>query len=266
MGSGLLQKANLLNKEKGLAFSNFIHKYYNLKFAVFTKQTNFYFITNSLGFDGLSILSSYSTADFWDGLIPGKNTVVNFSGSDGSLNKMLQFFSFSMKDKVNEVSVYKTDDKIILLCNEKISNNFIHDISLLDETITSFDQTRINAEITTGCNVYKYALSYIDAVTSLVNEKANTSEYTDLFKNALLKEISNRLTNYFYSPNCTITTSNNVNNIVLFSKENINDDLLLHHLKLCLQDVVENYSNLISLEFLGQAQTFNEIQDFLKVE
>lgn len=265
MGSGLLQKANLLNKEKGLAFSNFIQKYNKLTFAVFEKKDNYFFITTSLGFDGLSLLSSYSTIDFWDGLITSKNTVINFSNSDGTINKLLQFFSFSMKDKVTSVSIYKTDDNILLVCNDTISSSFIHDFTLLDYSIQDFDFSKINSDCSSQYKVNKYSLSYIDAVNSYVNEKANGKIYADLFKTALLNEISNRITNYFSFPNAAFAKSASTNNIVIFTKENFDENLLLAHLKLNLKDVIENCVEQLSIDFQGNAQTFTEIKDFFKV-
>lgn len=267
MGSGLLKKANLLNQEKGLAFSSFIQKYSKKTFALFTKTNNFYFIKTSLRFDGLSILSSYSTSDFWNGLIPGKNKVYNFIQNDNSLNKMLQFFSFNMKEKISMVSIYAMNDMIILLCNEEITDDFIHDISLLNADNKEFDLSRINQDYVSKYSVLKYKLNYLEAVESYVELKTKKQrEISEIFKNALLSEISNRLNNYFYAPNLTITTKVFNNNIIIFSEEKVNAELLLNHLILNLRDVIENCAELIEVEYIGKAETYNEIKDFLKVE
>ena len=91
---GLLTKANTLDKEKGMAFSDFVKKY-KLKFcAVFEKNDNNFLIKNSIGFDGVSILSSLSTQDYWNGICSNFNELNIFSDDNRTLFPLLQLFSF----------------------------------------------------------------------------------------------------------------------------------------------------------------------------
>lgn len=235
MGSGLLQKANLLSQEKGLAFSNFVKKYNNLTFAIFTKQDNFYFISNSLGFDGESILASYSTIDFWEGLIPIKNMVYNFSNDDNTLNKMLQFFSFEMKEKIAKVSIYFSQDKIIFLCNKELTQEFIHDVNFIN-----FENAYTQKE-----NTYK--LKYLEAVNAYILEKAKyKSSIHTIYRQALNHEIENRLILFFAASEYSIKIDND--SVSYISSDNpIDSKLLLSHLIFNLKDVITNKAQLIEL-------------------
>lgn len=264
MGSGLLKKANLLNQQKGLAFSTFIQKYSKKVFSILTKQNNFYFTTYSNGFDGDSILASYSTLDFWNGLISEKNKVVNFTEEDNSLGKLLQFFSFEMKDQIKNVSVYFTDSKIILLCNGIISDQFIQDFVFLEWT-ENFDFTSINQSYIEKFTVNKYLIDYSTAIKEYSLSK-NKPDLSVLLEQALVKEIHNRLCRYFNSPNCTVLTKESKDKVIIFSNNKLEDDLLLKHLILNLKEVIGKYSNNISITFENEANTFEEIKEFLKVE
>lgn len=266
MGSGLLKKANLLTQEKGLAFSDFLKKYNDSVFAIFSKIDNFYFITNSIGFDGLSILSSYSTKDFWNGLIPNKNKIYNFDDDENSLNKLLQFFSFEMKDKISSISVYSTDTKIFMLCNIPLTNEFIHDISFINDD-NSFDISNINNSFVSEYEVNKYSIDYSEAVESYAMQKTeNKPDLCEHLKNALFNEISNRLVLFFNSPNYSARVNETINNFIIFSKNKYEDNLLLNHIILNLKDVIEDCSQLITLSYCGKAETYSEIQEFFKVE
>lgn len=264
MGSGLLKKANLLNQQKGLAFSTFIQKYSKKVFTILSKQNGFYFTTYSNGFDGDSILASYSTFDFWNGLIQEKSKVINFTEEDGSLGKLLQFFSFEMKDSIKSVSVYFTDSKIILLCNGVISDQFIQDYLFL-ETTENFDFNSINQSYIEKFTVNEYLINYLYAVHNYVKSK-NKPELSELLQKAILKEINNRLSIYFSSPNCSILTKENNNKVVIFSNNKLEDELLLKHLILNLKDVIGSFADSITISFEKEAKTFDEIKEFLKVE
>lgn len=236
MGSGLLKKANLLSQEKGLAFSNFIQKYSKSVFAIFTKQDNFYFISNSLGFDGESILASYSTIDFWEGLIPEKNRIFNFSNDDDTLNKMLQFFSFEMKEIITKVSIYFAQDKIIFLCNEELTYDFIHDVNFL-----SFENEKAPSKEN------EYTLNLLPALDAYILEKAKyKASIHAVFRQALRREITNRLILFFNSSEFSINIDDN--SIAVLSSDNkIEEKLLLSHLMYNLQEVIGNKSELIEL-------------------
>ena len=101
---GLLSKANLVDLNTRLAFSDFIINN-NIKFfAIFEKLNQDYLIKNSLGFDGNSIFESISTVDFWNGICKENKSIYNFNSLE-STNPLLQFFSIKIKDDIKSVSV-----------------------------------------------------------------------------------------------------------------------------------------------------------------
>ena len=104
---GLLSMASHLdeNQKQGLAFSDFVLKYNYKTCSLLEKKSNNYIITNSIGFDGESLIASYSTVDFWNGICQNSNSIINLSQSNNSHAPLLQLFSLNMKDYVKDFSV-----------------------------------------------------------------------------------------------------------------------------------------------------------------
>lgn len=267
MGSGLLNKANLLSqqKDKGLAFSNFIQKYSKKVFAILSKQNNFYFAENSHGFDGDSLFASYSTLDFWDGIIPEQNKVFDFTQNDNSLNTVVQLFSFNMKNDVNSVSIYSTGEKILILFNGTISDGFIRDFKQINYSCDSFDFNSINQSYLEKYSAEKYTVKYTDAVNNFITEK-NKPELSNLLSNALYNEIAGMFICNFHSPNCTVRTKNNDSKIVIFAEEKMEEELLQTHIQLSMKDIIGKYAKEVTVSYEGKAESFEELKEFLKVD
>lgn len=135
---GLLSKANLFEntKPEGLAFSNFIINNNIKQFALFEKINNQFIITNSLGFDYKSIISSESTIDFWNGAV-----------NNSDLNTFKQFFSPELSEKIRTVKIFQiSQDKIFMLCNQELSEKIKSELSNISiaTTFTSenFDSSK----------------------------------------------------------------------------------------------------------------------------
>ena len=101
-GFQLLQK-NQIEITQGLAFSDFINKHSLKSCAVLDQNNSYYYVKHSIGFDALSIISSVSTADFWDGICRESQTVYTFS--EKSLSPLLQLFSENLKYNLQELFI-----------------------------------------------------------------------------------------------------------------------------------------------------------------
>lgn len=262
---GLLSKANLLGQTKSLAFSYLINKY-NLKlFSIFENCEGNYFISNSLGFDGTSILNSVSTNDFWNGICKESEKIYTFTASD-SANPLLQFFSFKIKDLIESVSVVKINNSIIMICNNSITNTFIDDykkvsFNELDKNINS-----LNSLITQKSLLYKLSINFEEAIdTYLATKLKNKDLYSELW-NSVSNELINRITYLYNNENASLKISNSVLKTIFICDTHTSKEILINHLILNLKEVLENSAEIINVEFVGNAESFKDIQDFLKAE
>ena len=162
---GLLSKANLLDQNNGLAFSTFISKYNINFFAIFEQRNNYYEIVNSLGFDGSSILSSSSTTDFWDGIVNEDDKLFRFS-VDNVSNPLIQFFSFKILDNVHNITVFKTNGKIVLICNNTLTETVINDFKRVDSSIVDSNLNKLNSFINKDSYLYKVEFDFQEAIES----------------------------------------------------------------------------------------------------
>ena len=132
--SGLLQRASLLSANKGLAFNSFIQNNKFTLLGIFTQYNTFYYISESIGFNGKSILKSFSTLDFWDGTIPEENKIYRFSLDDNNIYPFLQFFSEEVQEILSSLNIIKKDDKVYILGNEDFSENTVKELTKLTES------------------------------------------------------------------------------------------------------------------------------------
>ncbi|MCR5187386.1 MAG: hypothetical protein K6C97_00515 [Treponema sp.] len=262
---GLLTKANLIDLNQRLAFSDFILKYKIKTFAIFTKKDNSFFVSNSLGLDGKSILESISTEDFWKGSCKNLNTVYNFNNSQKD-NPLLQFFSFKIIDDIKSVSVVRKEDSIFLLGNQEITNDILADYSNLDFNTPLLDITKLNHLINHNSIFYKLEIDFDEAIQTYIYTKLNNKEYADDFSLSLFNELSNRIIFAYNSPDTSVKAFDNKIKSVFISNQPISKELLTNHLILNYTSVIDNAAEVINIEYCGMAETFNEIKDFLKVE
>ena len=105
---GLLKRSeSILNNIHELDFFNFITKYKISSCALFHKSGDYYFIDNSIGFDGSSIITSFSSKSFWDGTISENNKLLAFCKKDNSISPFYQFLSEDLKEKTDIIYILK---------------------------------------------------------------------------------------------------------------------------------------------------------------
>ncbi|MBC6713713.1 hypothetical protein [Treponema sp. Marseille-Q3903] len=263
---GLLTKASLLELEDGLSFFELISKHSLKICAVFDKVCDKYFISDSIGFDFDSIISSFSTVDFWNGICPKTEMIYSFSADENSISPFLQFFSFEIKDDITSVSVYKNkcDDKIIVCCNKKLD----------DKIISDFQQTLKNSSKNIllpqknqpNHSFFMFKIHLSEAVNNFINQKFSShDDIKTLAKKALENEIKNRLSCFFEKPG--ISVENNKNILAVFSlQSDFPSTLLISHIVENYKDVSATLAKSLKIDFIGKTDSFDEVSAFLKVE
>ncbi|MCQ2575480.1 MAG: hypothetical protein MJ162_01975, partial [Treponema sp.] len=91
-----------------ISFFSFTKKYGLNCCCSFSKKANHFYITNSIGFDGDSILKSYSTDDFWNGAILPEDRIITYTQADTNLNSFKQFFSDTLLFDLESLTILKT--------------------------------------------------------------------------------------------------------------------------------------------------------------
>lgn len=267
--SGLLQKSILLSSKKlnyqyisdlGIDF-----------YAFFEKSDNHYIISNSYGLDSATIFASYSTVDFWNGSIIHKNQWNYFSEKESTISQFYQFFSFDLKDKIKAVAVYFSDDDTIIMLgssNESftpLSEDFYQQLT---EFFSTEKKTLSAKEIQKPekINVYKMIIDIEECVDNILSENLSEKDKLSLFRNSICHEIQNRIAAMFTKPNWCTHKSPVISNIVLFSKSELNDEILLNHIIYTFSTFAQENSQLINIHLLGKALSYAEILEFLQAE
>ena len=262
---GLLSKANLVDLNTRLAFSDFIINN-NIKFfAIFEKLNQDYLIKNSLGFDGNSIFESISTVDFWNGICKENKSIYNFNSLE-STNPLLQFFSIKIKDDIKSVSVCKCDNNILMLCNQEITNSILEDFSNLDFEEKLTDISKLENLIAENSNIYNIELDFDEAIQTFIYTNLNKKEYSKKLSESLFNELSNRIFFQFNIPDASVKLFDNKIKTVFISNYKIARELLINHLILNYKEVVDNAAEVINIDLSDQAKSYSDIKEFLKVE
>lgn len=215
-------------------------------FAVLEIINNHYFITNSFGYDVKSIYSSYSTVDFWNGLIKETNKIYNFNYENNSITHLFQFFSGDLIESIKQILVYKTEtNKIYIFCLKKTSNKLLQIQNQIKNLNLSFNLSVSKIE-TTNSN---FTLEIQNTILEIVSENIRNKFYLkNSFFNAIKAELVNRL-NFYFSNNSKISL-NNDNKIEITANINNKDfDLLEFHINENLKDILG--ANWLKLSVIG---------------
>ena len=267
LNMGLLSRASTLDKKEkiqGLAFSDFIIKHSLKICALLEKKESDYFVKNSIGFDGNSIISAISTADFWNGICPVSKKIYSFTNQD-EINPLLQLFSLNIKDNIKNLYIYKNAKSQILLSTEIITNKIADDIELLDNSFHICTISNLNSLIQDNSVVLKFNIDYSEAVESFITAKMKSDiKNKSYIQSALLNEIYNRFICYYNSPDSTVLSGINTLKTVIITDKTYSIELIANHLILNIKDLLEHYAELIIIDFSGTAESCAETQAFLQ--
>jgi len=237
---GLLKRSEcILNNIQGLDFFNFILKYNFSNAALFRKNGDYYYIENSLGFDGVSIITSFSSKAFWDGTISEENVILTYSKKDNSISPFYQFLSEELKENTNVIYIIKTDKKILFVCeseeNPKIkSTQFLKDFYLISQ---NYQKSSSNESEGLKLNLHKALDKYI------ISQNIFSYNYQAFYK-SLRNTIYNYLCLFFKYKN--IFTSEDNIKIITRDYHDIPAEMLKKHILLNLNEIIGEYTQFIS--------------------
>lgn len=261
---GLIAKAGSLEPSTGLAFSDFVNKY-KLRFcAVFEKDKNAFYIKNSIGFDGSSIISSCSTADFWDGICSSIKELNIFARENGTLKPLLQLFSFAQKDDIAAVSIFRlSQTKILMVCNQSFPKECTADLDCLEDKRNPIRLGTINHLITSKSKVIKMQIDFKDAADSFVQAQVIDRQRAEIFRKSVYNEISNRFLCFFAKHVSFCPNEHTVRAIFVVTRD-LTKEHLINHIILNLSGVIGRYAEKISCDISGSAVSIPEIKEFLQ--
>ncbi len=264
---GLLSKASNLdnNTSQVLAFSDFINNHSLKLCALLNKNGSNYVVTNSIGFDAASIISAASTTDFWDGICKASGQIYNYSGADK--NTLLQLFSFNLKDSISELSVYKSSSSKILLCSGKLSQEAADDFENISDEPHSINVQTLNPLLKRASVFLLFDIDFQEALSSYdhENNKNNLLSF-ELFEKAISKEIYNRFAcNYSISDTTILNNSHSIKTILVTDKT-YSLELITNHIILNLRDLLDNFAELLQIDYKGTAASCEQIEEFLQAE
>lgn len=266
---GLLSIASHLdeNPKQGLAFSDFILKH-NFKIAALLEKTdNDYLITNSIGFDGESIISACSTSDFWDGICPEYGKLYEFSHNDNSISPLLQLFSLNLKDAVKDICICRSsENKILLVINSKISDDFLQDINLLDSTRHKCDTDTLNKFFKDSSVLETFQINLCEAVESFLLSSKVKSDFSEALQKAIFNEFYNRFISSYNNKDASACPEEGVINTVFIMDRAYSTELIFNHLVLNFREVLGSFADLTKINNLGKVQSYKDIADFLQAD
>lgn len=268
----LLKKYVKESAENRLDFFEFTKKY-NLNIcAILEMYKDSFVVSECIGFDGLTIISTLSTPDFWNGTIPSKNQWYKFSTSDNTITPFYQFLSFELKEKIENIYIYfSTNNKILVLCSDEeidLSDDtyLLNDFNLLitKDSCQEIDNTKIEIGIDT--TITKYSIEFEKAVRTFLALNLKNLEMMEYFNKIFYQTIWYSFNKYFNRHYYIYQTSLTKLNFISLTKTEISDSLFLEHIKKNLKLILEDEVNLINLHNLGKASSYSEIAAFLKAE
>lgn len=266
---GLLSKTISLANSNKIDFKQFTKKYNISLCAVFSKINNDYIITDSIGFDGISIISSISTSDFWEGTIKNKIDWLFYKTNEEML-PFYQLFSFNQKDKITGIVIKRLEDKILMVCS---TNSFIFEptpeLSQDLLNISFLYNNKINIENITKQKdeeIYKFELDFSSAVNFHIQKNLRNTEYAGTVYDSISKEIVSFLEKSFPKPNIVSKISNSKIHIGNISNISIPFNLLQNHLIGELYSILDEESKLISFTNQGKSNSYKDLVDFLQAQ
>ena len=267
---GLLSLASNLDETSvnpGLAFSNFILKH-SIKCGAILEKTNAdYYITDSIGFDGHSIICAVATADFWKGLCPEAKKIKKKKKNDNTLSPLLQLFSENLKDLLTNLSIYKNASNQILICNSNIDKAVTDDFDKIKSSEKHDNNIdKLNSLIKENTFVLKFILDFEEAAESFISSESKTNLDSTILKKAIFNECYNRIISIYNISDATKKTSDYQLKTVFIENKNYSIEMITNHLILNLREVLQDYAELTQIEYTGTANSYSETKDFLQAE
>lgn len=264
---GLLSRANTLDELKsnpGLAFSDFINKHSLKICALLEKKSSKYYVINSIGLDAESIFTATSTCDFWDGICIDSGKIYNFKDSEN--RKLLQLFSFTLKDTLQELSVYKNKDGQILISSGSLTNEAAKDFEIISSKQHENNYLNLNPLIKENSVVLLLKIDFTEAIKALYLSVKDVVSDNEIFSKSLMNELYNRFSCKYNISDTTLQTNQFTLKTVIITNKEYSVELITHHIILNLKEVLNANADYTQICFSGTADSCEKIQSFLQAE
>jgi|GEM_PF-4803664 len=281
---GLLNKITSTNSEKP-CFSTFCKKYGFLHAGIFGIVDGMYILKKVCGIDAETIFKSFSSPDFWNGIITQSDKWIDFNKEDKSINCFYQFFSEEAKDYLysihflrfinNDETLYFAfieykNDSSIHTEKPNISEYFISDLVFNTQYFFSvnnnFDslEEKISSNLdTNSCTLAR--LSFADLFCKLEeNNKLVTENLSKTVENTLFEEIVFLFSEALDEFNISLPKSNFEFRIALFSGSILSGSLLHCQFMQLLQPIFNSIiEDSVFVHIVGFTKDSSEIKKFL---
>lgn len=267
---GLLQKSISISSAQKISFSDFVKKYNISLCAVLKKCDQNFVISNSYGFDAISIISSVSSLSFWEGTIKEKNKWYSYK-NNAQMLPFYQFFSFNQKDKIDSINIYfSNNDQILLICGSS-NENCINSSSLIDDFNNINYQLKENIDLSQFTknkneSAQKYSLNFSKVLEHQINANLKKNECYSTIENALVCQIEFNLKRFFPSPNYVSYISDGIFHILYKTEKQLPLSLLSEHIKTSFKDFLDDDAKLIEVSEEGKAASYKDLLVFLQAE
>lgn len=239
--------------------------------ALLKEENNCFHFTHIHGLSLKSLETSYSTKDFWNGLIDGKNWNC-FSGE--KVLSLLQIFSSEDRKKISTLYVLPftaENENFLFVVSGDIPLSTLESNKDILRELRDFSCTCNGFEQSVSPEAVKKALTFCHASFFVISarlalDKLFCESYSDekqkLCKMAM-KEIHYALSSMFPHPNSICRGNNCELKAVLFLKDDIDANLLQFHLNKMVSHLFENSSENLQVLPAGQCSSEKGINDFL---
>jgi hypothetical protein len=257
------------------SFSAFCHAYSFSHCALFTNVNDVFIMTQCEGIDAITVASSISSRDFWNGTIGSPDSFVSAKKDDNNFSGFYQIFSSSFKEQIEGLHFLKINDDCIFadidfysykdlsVSPVELRNVIIRYLSFLKNKTDISISLKVDCDFT-YCTAFLLLLSAKIAINSSIRNAHITNKfiYDSLFT-TIYKEIFFMLKQHFAEPNLCIESGNGEIKLILFAQKELDDTLLQYHISHTLQPILSTYSNSVILLKAGTASSEDGIRQFI---
>lgn len=271
---GLLERA--LKFEKKLNFNVWAKENSFLQCGILEEIFDHYFFTHLIGFPLNTIAQSFSTKDFIEGVFKGES-LLEFENEN--LIQLLQLFSEKSRQTIQKIYVLpfllNDEKKYFVFCGNfsseelkskqnKIQKDLQNILSNEEKTIQKKEEEQFENEkkIPAVLLIFSLKLSFNSLFNNNYNFPENVKQKMKIIAQGI---VLNSLAPLFSKPNKIVSGDDCELKAIIFSKDDIETDLLQFHLNKKIQFLFENdsTSNLLILN-AGQSINPKGISAFLE--
>ena len=251
---GLLKKSLIISNEDELDFFEFLKRYDIKAFSILEPiaGTENYIAKKCFGLDAKSVCKSFSTKDFWDGLINAGSLYTFYKGSSGIL-PFNQFFSQKLLDSIKTLHIFKrTKGEIFIFIPKDNDYSSTLDAKDLEKLNFNFEwkASKNNFENTSNTGCCSYLLDFSEAIQSAIISESK-GQYKDILTKTIEDMLYGEFLKNFSAPSKIEPQGNSQYIVKIFTEEEIPLELFSNHLRLSTSFYLEEHSQLIAVEYKG---------------